>query len=130
MEIKIEGVAPNIDGTYELPTQLTTRELHEVKTVSGVTPDGIGAAYANGDAAFKAVIAAIAVRRAGKIVPLEILLDSPYTAAAYAFPEIEAALKADDDPPTTRSPRKTSGTRSKSTSASRAADRRRSGEQT
>lgn len=130
MEIRIEGVAPNIDGLYELPTQLTTRELHEIKTVSGVTPAGIGEAYANGDAAFKAVIAAIAVRRAGKMVPLELLLDAPYPTAQYAFPEIEDALKEAEVDPTTRSRSKTSGRRSRSTSASPAAGRKRSGGRT
>lgn len=129
MQIKIEGVAPNIDGDYELPTKLTTRELHEIKTVSGVTPAGIGEAYANGDAAFKACIAAIAVRRAGKLVPLEILLDLPYMTVEYEFPEIEAALKA-ADPPTTPSRKLTSGRRSRSTSASPATGRKRSGGRT
>ncbi len=89
MQVRIAGIAPHIDGTYEVPSPLTTRELHEIKQASGVAPFEIAQAYGNGDAAFKAVIAVIALRRAGKVAPLDLFLDSDYDKTLFEIPELE-----------------------------------------
>lgn len=118
MQITITGISPNLDGTYELPAPMTTRELHEVKTVSGIRPIEIGDAYASGDAAFKAVMAVIALRRAGKHAPIDVFLDASYEQTAFVFPGLDKLLEGDAADPTTRKPSAGSGRRSRSSSAS------------
>lgn len=97
MQIIVSNLAPHVDGTYELDwTQLTNRELAEVKRISGIRPTEMLDALLASDAAFACAMAIIAARRHGKLIPEDVILDSVGGNIKFDFTE----GAADEIPPT------------------------------
>lgn len=112
MKVEISGIAPHVDGSYELDwTSFTNRELHRIKLVSGVRPAEVLDAFVTGDAAFACAVAAIVCERAGKRVIEDFFLDAPGGVIHFTF-ETQKTEGDEDDPPT--SPRRKPGTRKRS----------------
>lgn len=66
------------NGEYDLDLgYFTNRELHLIKQVSGVRAGEIAEALGAGDNDVLVALAAIAAKRAGKDVPLDMLWDAP-----------------------------------------------------
>jgi hypothetical protein len=75
--IKIEGIPP-WDGVYELDlTYFTNRELHQIKVVSDVRAGELSSEFARGNNDLVVAVAAIALKRNGKEVPIDELWDAP-----------------------------------------------------
>jgi hypothetical protein len=134
MQIVIDGVAPHVNGSYDLDwTGLTNRELNEVKRISGVRPAEMLDALVASDAAFACALAIIAARRDGKLIPEDVILDS--TGGNIKFVLTDDGAAGGDVPPTKPKRSKgqssrNSGSASKKSSASPAADPSRIGEPT
>jgi len=109
--IVIDGVRP-YDGRYDFDiaeVELTTREWGWIKRFSGYLPLTIEDGFRGADAELYAALAAIALRRAGRIdnrgVPdvIERLVDAPYgTAIRLETDEVDEdgdEVAADPDPP-------------------------------
>lgn len=115
MVVKISGVAPHVDGDYELDlASFTNRELHRIKQISGVRGAEVIDAVFAGDAAFACAVAAIVCQRAGKRVSEDFFLDAPGGVVHFDFP----ALAEDDGDPPTSVPRKRGTKKSSSGSGS------------
>lgn len=134
MQIEISGVAPHIDGSYELNWgSFSTREQHEIRLISGIRPAEYLDATMSGDAAFAGAMAMVALQRVNKRLPEEMMFNAPAGSFKFAFPD----KGADADPPTTpsRRPKRpttpgTSGRASRKSSASRADAQSHSGDRT
>lgn len=76
-KVIIEGSGnPLLDGEYPIDeTPLTNREWHTIKQVSGVRPREFEDAIEQADNDLVVALAAIAVRRAGKNIPVDMLWD-------------------------------------------------------
>lgn len=78
-QVKISGSGnPVLDGDYPLDTSFfTNRELHTIKDIAGVRAGELEDALRAGDNDVVVAIALIALRRAGKQVPADVLWDLP-----------------------------------------------------
>lgn len=130
-ELVIEGVKP-WDGRYELDLEreLTTREWGWVKRLSGYLPLTLGD-DAYGDPEFVCVLAAIAIRRAGRVDNTEVpavydkLIDAPFGATITIDDHnTEAAEDGDAGPPVRSSNGSTSTSGDLSTPSSASSDSR------
>ena len=75
--LKIEGVSPLVDGSYEFDIgTFTNREMHVIKEISGVRGGEIGEALAAGDNDIVVALTAIVLKRNGKTVPVDVLWDA------------------------------------------------------
>jgi hypothetical protein len=106
MRLTVTGVKP-WDGSYELrfADELTTREYGWIKRLSGYLPLELDKAVTGGDPEFMCVLAAIAMRRAGKIdadqVPdvFERLADAPFGSTITFDTDDEPEAEGDAGPP-------------------------------
>jgi hypothetical protein len=120
--IVISGVKP-YDGRYELDfaQELTTREWGWVKRLSGYLPLDLEKAAAGGDPEFACALAAIALRRAGRVEAREVpevferLADAPFGSAISIEVEDSEGEEGDAGPPE----RSSNGNESSSGAASR-----------
>ena len=123
--LRLEGVAPHIDGEYELPPYfmdtITIGEWQEIKVASGVRRAEAWESLIQGDAAFQAALAVVFLRRVGKQLPLEILLALTPDAIQYMPPAPDPTVPEEAPDPTTSRP-SGSGTRSSGSSESSADD--------
>lgn len=110
MKLTITDVKP-WDGTYQLDfaDELTTREYGWIKRLSGYLPLELDKAVTGGDPEFMCVLAAIAMRRAGKIEAPEVpqvferLLDAPFGSAITVDADDTDQETEDDAGPPERS---------------------------
>jgi hypothetical protein len=109
--IAIEGVPP-YDGRWEFDIEdreLTTREWGWIKRLSGYLPLTIEDGLTGVDAELVTVLAAIALRRAGKVEAREVpavferLADAPFGSAITMETDVEEAEEGDAGPPVSRS---------------------------
>lgn len=130
MQIKISGVAPHVDGVYDV-ADLTNWERHEIKRISGLRPAEYAEAIVLSDSDFAVALAVIGARRAGKLLPEDVLFHSAVT-PEIIFPETEVGADVPPTRPKRSRARKTatSGSASASSSVRQATDPSRSGEQT
>lgn len=73
--ITIDNLQP-YDGQYDVPPELTLRELHTIKRISGLRPNEFGEAFDKGDTDIVLALALIGLERAGHIVNEDMLWDS------------------------------------------------------
>lgn len=89
-----------LDGqSYETPEQLTYRELAYLKKVSGYVPVNLVEGFLSGDAEFLCGFAAIAMRRAGREVDHEWLMDLDSGALVFEVDDEADGLEDDARPP-------------------------------
>lgn len=74
--LRISGVGRQYDGDYQFDKPFNGREHNEVKRISNVLPADYGKAIEGLDAAFHVALAVVAIRRAGKPVHEDMLLDA------------------------------------------------------
>ena len=75
-KILIESDNPNLNGSFEFdPSYFTNRELHTLKQEAKVRAGEIMDAFAAGDTDLLVVFAHIALRRAGRDIPIDALWD-------------------------------------------------------
>ena len=75
-KILIESDNPNLNGSFEFdPSYFTNRELHTLKQEAKVRAGEIMDAFAAGDTDLLVVFAYIALRRAGRDIPIDALWD-------------------------------------------------------
>lgn len=91
MKIYIDGIGRQIDGEFDLDwLSLTAREQHQIKVISGIRPTEYGEALATSDAAFISAVSLIALRRDGRPVSEDMLLDAPQGKIRFVFEELAA----------------------------------------
>lgn len=99
-KLTIEGLAP-WDGSYDFDeTSFTNRELHTIKNISGVRAGELGEAMGAGDNDVLIAIAAVALERNGRKVPIDDLWDAEVGKLTFDFTDVEA----DADPPSSLTP--------------------------
>jgi hypothetical protein len=82
-KIKIEGIPP-YDGEYEFDVSyFTNREFHVIKRMASVRGAELLEALNAGDTDLFVALAAIALKRAGKIVHEDALWDAPPSAITF-----------------------------------------------
>lgn len=105
MKIILNGVGI-YDGEYPLASgeldQLTNREIHEIKQVSGYTPVEYNDALRRGDQDFWVALTLVALRRSGRhgVVNPDVIWDAPGSAIQVDFSD----EVADADPPPQETP--------------------------
>jgi hypothetical protein len=103
---------PPYDGRWELDSELsfTTREWGWIKRLAGYLPLTVEEAFRGGDPELFAVLAGIALHRAGRITPAEVpglyerMLDSPFWSKIRFESDGASAGEDDAGPPPPSSP--------------------------
>jgi hypothetical protein len=97
--IVLTGI-PGFDGSYEIDFgRFTNRELHVIKQLAGVRLGELSDAFAAGDNDVLLAIAKIAVKRAGKDIPDELLWEAEMGSITFDVSDLE-----EDDENDSRSP--------------------------
>lgn len=92
-KVMINGVPP-FNGDYELDLSFfTNRELHTIKVIAGVRAGEFEAAMEAGDNDLMVAMTVIAVKRAGKQIPVDALWDA--AAGTIEFDFSDEAPEAD-----------------------------------
>ena len=93
----IEGVPP-WDGEYDFDIRFTMRELHTVKTISGIRGAEVAEAVAYRDAAATVAIAVVILARHGKLASPDDFFDADQSCIRFAFGEDDADPPAETPP--------------------------------
>jgi hypothetical protein len=99
--LKLDGVASSLDGEYDCQiNDLTNRELHQVRLLSGIAPAGILGGLVSGDAGLLVSLAAIILERNGKHVDVDALWDAPGgSSIVFDVSDVTQDSEGDDGPP-------------------------------
>lgn len=96
MKLILQGT-PGFDGEYECDiSYFTNRELHAIKTQTGLRAGEFEEAFEKGDNDFMVAIAATALARAGKPNAYDVLWDMPIGKITFDSSDEEGA---EDSPP-------------------------------
>jgi hypothetical protein len=98
MKIIIKGLGPVWDGEHEFDLDLTNRDLHEIKQISGVRAGEFEEAFEAMDNDLVVAVASIVLRKHGKRAPLDVLWDAPLGAIKLDLDEAET-VEDDAGPP-------------------------------
>jgi hypothetical protein len=87
--IVLTGI-PGFDGSYEIDFgRFTNRELHMIKQLAGVRLGELSDAFAAGDNDVLLAIAKIAVKRAGKDIPDDLLWEAEMGSITFDVSDLE-----------------------------------------
>lgn len=111
-KVRISGVSPSLDGEYDLDIgNLTNRDLHVIKKVSGVRGAELEDAFEAGDNDLLVALGAIAVCKSGKLpykqaeLVAEAIMDAPAGSSLDIIAEDEdEEPEGDASPPDEPSP--------------------------
>lgn len=92
----VKDVDTRLDGEYDCKLDnLTGRELHLVRQLSGITPTGIVGGLLSQDAGLVVALATVVLDREGKTVDVDALWDARHGSIVFDF----TADQGDESPP-------------------------------
>lgn len=101
MNIRIQGLGPDLDGSYPFDYQtLTNLEYHDpIKRISGLRANEVSEGFVAGDRALLVAFACVALDRAGKAYNERALWDAESGQVAYVFTEDDDAVPPAEELP-------------------------------
>lgn len=95
----VKDVDTRLDGEYECQLDdLTNREFHLIRQMSGIAPTGVVGGLLSGDVGLVVALATVVLERQGKTVNVEALWDAQHGSLVFDFASEDDAVPPEQPP--------------------------------